>query len=266
MKRIAPLITLLLTNFAYAQEPSLELGIGVSAISLPDYRGSDAQHSYLLPIPYLSYRSEKLEISRAGLRRRLFDSERAEIDLSINLTPPSHSEGNVARAGMPRLSPTLEIGPSIKYRLNDANAKVRWEAVLPVRAALVVDDWRTRYIGAVLNPKLAADWSLGQGESTWRMGWSGGALIGSRKQHEYFYGVAPEFATSNRPAYQAHSGYAGLQSTLSASRNLGDYWVGLFLRADNLNGSRFADSPLLQRKTTLSGGIALVWRFYRSGQ
>ncbi|MGQ5521636.1 MipA/OmpV family protein [Chitinimonas sp. PSY-7] len=266
MRLSLSVIALVLINQAHAEEASLQLGVGLSVINLPDYRGSDEQHSYLLPVPYISYRSDKLEVSRAGIRGKLFDSERAEIDVSVNLTPPSHSDGNIARAGMPKLSPTVEIGPSIKYRLTEADAKVRWEAVLPLRAALVVDDWRTRYFGTVINPKLAAEWQFGQGDAIWRMGWSGGALIGSRKQHEYFYGVGPEFATTNRPAYKPSAGYAGLQSTLSASRDLGDYWLGLFLRLDNLNGSRFADSPLVKQKTNLSGGIALVWRFYRKGR
>lgn len=267
MNRCPLALALLLTATSHAsEEATLELGVGLSAVNLPDYRGSDEARHYLLPVPYISYRSDKLEISRTGVRSKLFGSERAEVDLSLNLTPPSHSEDNSARAGMPKLSPTLEVGPSIKYRLSEADAPVRWEAVLPLRAALVADYWHTRYIGTVLNPKLAADWRIGTGDEAWRMGWSGGALLASRKQHEYFYGVAPEFATASRPAYQAHAGYAGLQSTLSASRNLGDYWLGLFLRADNVSGARFADSPLVRRETTLSGGIALSWRFYRSSQ
>lgn len=257
-----PLLALMLSTAALAEPGQLDLGIGLSAISLPDYRGSDEQRSYLLPVPYISYRSDKIEISRAGLRGKLFDSERAELDLSLNITPPSHSKDNAARAGMPRLSPTLEAGPSLKYRLNAQDAAVRWDLVLPLRAAFVVDDWRTRYIGTVLNPKLAAEWRAGEDE-VWRLAWSGGALVGSRKQHEYFYGVDAEFARPDRPAYQAHSGYAGLQTTFSASREIGDYWLGVFLRADQLDGARFAASPLLKQKTTLSGGIALAWRFYR---
>ena len=166
---------------------------------------------------------------------------------------------------MPKLAPTLEIGPSIKYRLSDDAANVRWHAVLPLRAALVVDDLHTRYIGSILNPKLSAEWQLNQEGAVWQMGWSGGALIGSRKQHNYFYGVGSEFATASRPAYTASSGYAGLQSTLSASRDLGNFWLGLFLRVDSLHGSRFANSPLVMQKTNLSGGVALVWRFYRKG-
>jgi len=44
-------------------------------------------------------------------------------------------------------------------------------------------------------------------------GWKLGALIGphfgNQRQHQYFYGVAPEFATPERPAYDAPGGYSG---------------------------------------------------------
>lgn len=262
MRYARAILALCLAGLATAAE--LELGVGLSALSLPDYRGSDEQTHYLLPIPYLRYRSEQLEISRAGLRGKLFGSERAELDLSLSFTPPSHSEDNAARQGMPKLLPTVEIGPALRYRLSKDGAATRWEAALPVRAVLALDDWRSRYIGAVINPKLSADWQAGAADARWQLAWSGGALFGSRKQHEYFYGVAPAYANAQRPAYQAHAGYAGLQTTFSASRSFGDYWLGAFVRADQLSASRFADSPLQKQKTTLSAGLALAWRFYRN--
>ena len=44
---------------AYAEAlPRWELGLGVAALSIPDYRGSDQQRGYLLPLPYIQYRGE----------------------------------------------------------------------------------------------------------------------------------------------------------------------------------------------------------------
>ena len=36
--------------------PLWELGLGVAALRLPDYRGSDQSSTYLLPLPYVVYR------------------------------------------------------------------------------------------------------------------------------------------------------------------------------------------------------------------
>lgn len=262
MRAAALTITFALAAPAFAADDArLELGIGATALSLPDYRGSDEQQGYLLPLPYLSYQGERLQVSRAGVRGLLFQGERSEFDLSLNATPPVKSEKNRARAGMPALDPTLEIGPSFKYRLSAADDPVRVELVLPLRAVASFDDWRVRHVGNVFNPKIGVEWRQGQ---DWGMGLSAGALFGDRRQHAYFYDVDARYATAERPAYRARGGYGGLQGTLSASRSFGDWWLGTFLRADQVGGASFADSPLVKRKTNLSAGIGLAWRFYRS--
>jgi hypothetical protein len=71
--------------------------------------------------------------------------------------------------------------------------------------------------------------------------------------------VAPQFATPQRPAYEAHGGYAGLFSIVSLSRRFDGYWVGAFLRADTLRGAVFDDSPLVRRESYVAGGAAIAW-------
>ena len=45
---------------SFADElPRLELGIGATGISVPDYRGSSEQRSYVLPFPYVVYRGRR---------------------------------------------------------------------------------------------------------------------------------------------------------------------------------------------------------------
>ncbi|MEH6459807.1 MipA/OmpV family protein [Chitinimonas sp. JJ19] len=262
MKRIYTGLSAALLSLV-TQAGTLELGIGASALSLPDYRGSDEQRAYLLPVPYISYRSEHLEVSRTGLRGKLALSERAELDLSFGATPPVRADRNQARLGMPELDPMLEVGPSLRYRLSNSDAAVRTELVLPVRAVIGFDDWRTRHRGNLFNPRLAADWKVGQGDAAWKLGGSLGVLVGDRDLHQYVYGVAPQYVHPGRAAYEARGGYGGTQLTFSASRDLGDYWLGAFLRTDHLAGARFADSPLVRRDNNVSAGITLVWRFYR---
>lgn len=103
---------LLLCALAHAEPlPLWEVGAGVAPLCLPDYRGSDQSRNYLLPFPWLVYRGDMLKADREGIRARLFGAERVELDVSLSGSVPVNSERNRARAGMPDLHPTAEVGP-----------------------------------------------------------------------------------------------------------------------------------------------------------
>jgi len=93
----------------------------------------------------------------------------------------------------------------------------------------------------------------------WNLGLVAGPLFGDRKQHQYFYSVAQQYATPERPAFVAPSGYAGVQFLVALSKRFPSYWVGGFLRYDSLSGAVFGDSPLVKRSNYLAGGIAIAW-------
>ena len=99
----------------------------------------------------------------------------------------------------------------------------------------------------------------------WRVDLSGGPMWGSRRWHAYFYDVPTQDARADRPAYAAPGGYAGLQATLSASREVGQWAVFGFVRADRLRGAVFEDSPLVRRTSHASVGIGLTRSLWRSG-
>ena len=55
---------------AQTERPLWEAGLGVTALSFPDYRGSDHQRGYLLPLPYLIYRGQVFRADRDGVSPR----------------------------------------------------------------------------------------------------------------------------------------------------------------------------------------------------
>ena len=91
------------------------------------------------------------------------------------------------------------------------------------------------------------------------------ADIATKPFHEYFYSVAPQFATPERPAYQAPGGYSGATFLASLSRHIGEFWVGAYVRYDNLSGAVFDPSPLVKQNYALAGGIGFAWVFAESG-
>ena len=259
-------LCLLAAPVAAAELPLWELGAGIGAFALPDYRGSDEGRAYLLPVPYLVYRGKFLKSDRHGVRGTLFDSERLDLNLSVAASLPVDSSRNAARTGMPDLEPSLEFGPSLEIALWRAQDRRDVLALrLPLRAAFTLES-SPRAIGWVATPQLNLDLAGRGALAGWNLGLLAGPIYGSKRQHQYFYGVAPQFATATRPAYDAPGGYAGLQFLAAASRRFDGFWVGAFVRADTLSGAAFAASPLLKRDTYVAAGVGIAWVLGTSSQ
>ena len=245
--------------------PLWEAGAGAYAFSLPDYRGSDQSRGYLYPLPYFRYRGRLLEVGgRKGLASLLvFERRRAELDLSLNASQPAPSERSDARRGMPDLAPTLEIGPVLRvglWRSADETEELNLE--LPVRAAFAFDSWRARYIGVVLNPLV--DWFSRDIGAGWRFGIQAGPLFNDRRYNAYYYQVDPQYATPQRSAYAARAGYGGTQLTASLTRRYKSVWVNAFVRAYDLHGAVFEDSPLVKRSYAVLAGVGFAYVFAQS--
>ena len=268
-RRLTPLAALLLAGLpaghsVAAEKPLWELGVGISALSLPDYRGSDESSLYAIPFPYLIYRGTFLKADRNGIRGTFFGSDRIELNVSLGASLPVNSDDNPARQGMPDLQPTVEIGPSLDFNLwRTADRRYKLDLRLPVRTAVTVKEGMDD-IGWVFSPRLNLDISDVAGLAGWNMGLLAGPMVGSERNHEYFYSVAPQYATADRPAYDAKGGYAGSQFLMSVSKRYPKYWLGAFARWDSLNGAVFADSPLVKREDYFAAGIGIAWVFRES--
>lgn len=259
-------LCLLAAPAAATELPLWELGAGIGAFALPDYRGSDEGRGYLLPVPYVVYRGKFLKADRHGIRGTLFDSDRLDLNLSVAASLPVDSSRNTARSGMPDLEPSLELGPSLEIALWRAQDRRDVLALrLPLRAAFTLEG-SPRAIGWVATPQLNFDLAGRGALSGWNLGMLAGPIYGSKRQHQYFYGVAPQFATASRPAYDAPGGYAGLQFIAAASRRFPRFWLGAFLRADTLRGAAFEASPLVKRDTYVAAGVGFAWVLGASAQ
>ncbi|NMG66611.1 MipA/OmpV family protein [Azoarcus indigens] len=244
---------------AAAERPLWELGLGVGAVSFPDYRGADERSTYVLPAPYVVYRGEFLKADRDGVRGVFFESDRVELNFSAAASVPVDSDGNKARRGMPDLKPTVEFGPSLDltlWRAPDRSAKLDFR--LPVRAAYAVIGGVKR-VGLVSTPTLNLDLRDPLGQHGWNLGLLAGPVFGDARQHRYFYDVAPEHATPGRETYRAKGGYGGSQFLAALSKRYDNYWVGAFVRYDNLRGAVFDDSPLVKRDQSWAAGFAIAW-------
>jgi outer membrane scaffolding protein for murein synthesis (MipA/OmpV family) len=246
------------------EEPLYEFGLGMGAIAFDDYRGSDTAHAYPLPIPYIVYNGTFLKANRDGIRGTLFNQDRFEFNVSFDATTPVRNDRE--RSGMPDLRSTVELGPSFDVHLmRSDDAKVKLDLRMPVRAALTVEA-APKIIGWTFTPRLALDIRDALGFEGWNLGLLTGPLFADRRYHDYFYSVAPQYAIPGRPVYQAEGGYAGTQFISALSKRFPKFWVGAYARYDTLSGASFVDSPLVQRRSYLSGGIGFSWIISTSSQ
>jgi outer membrane scaffolding protein for murein synthesis (MipA/OmpV family) len=247
------------------EKPKWEAGLGVAAVSFPEYRGSSRRRLWVLPTPYFIYRGDVIRTDRGGLRGMLFDSDRVELNLSLSASVPVDSSDKGPRRGMPDLRPTVEFGPSLAVNLwHDKERNERLDLRLPVRAAYSVIGG-VKYAGLIFSPNLNYNAPI-FGHSGWRFGAMAGPIFADTRQHKYFYEVEPRYAIPGRPAYRASGGYSGSHLTVSLTRRFDSFWLGGFVRYDSLHGAAFADSPLVERKNSWMGGLGVSWIIGKSSR
>lgn len=254
---------------AFAQtdiKPQWEIGAGIASIDLPLYRGSQERRSYLLPIPYFIYRGETFQVNRERVRGLIFRHGNVEMDVSLNGSLPAKSKDSAARQGMPDLDWALEIGPSLNVHLYySEDKKTNLDLRLPLRSVTATDFVHFQNIGWLLQPQLDLD-IYDIGHSGWNIGLMGGLVLTDQRYQQYFYDVAPQYATATRPAYTAGGGYSGTQFIFFLNKRQNGRRIGSFIKWDGLEGAVFADSPLVKRKQYFTIGFAITWVLDKSAK
>ena len=229
--------------------PLWEAGIGAFGMTLPDYRGSDQSSGYVYPFPYIRYRGELLRMDdRRGLAAlRLLDTDRAELNLSLNASQPARSDSDNARHGMPDLDPTGAADQAV----GEHRPRERTDA-----ATSSARGFRARRAQSRLHRRRVQP---------------GDRLVHARRWTRRRLAIrcasrtAFHHPTLQRiPAYEASGGYSGTQFTLSLNKRFNSIWVSTFVRAYDLHGTTFDDSPLLKQRYAVLAGVGLAYVFAES--
>lgn len=276
-QRLTGLAALLLAAPAFAQmaetadpvqagQPRWEAGLAAGAYTVADYPGSDEYRTLAAPLPYFVYYGTVLRSDERGSRLRRVLTPNVEINVSGNGALSSDSSGSDARDGMPDLGYLVELGPNVALRFDGVDADSKIDINLPLRGVVSIGDPDLRWRGMSFSPDIA-----------WRQRWPAhpslalrvgvGADFASTRLHQYFYEVAPQFATPERPAYAAGAGYLGATFNLRVIYALTPSVRGFVsARYHNYAGSANADSPLLRSDDGYSAALGLSWSFLRSKQ
>ena len=253
-------VLLYLTTFSAKSDeyklPTFELGVSAISLHIPDYRGSSHSRTLFLPAPYVRYRSDTLKIDN-GLRGIFLDSDRLLLTMSGGLTLPVDDD-NPERAGMAQLKATMELGPSLDYKIIQSDKSEVW-LELPFRFSFTLEN-NPQNLGPVFEPRLV--WfHPAYRKQDWNLRFASGPLYASKKKHAYVYSVSQADATASRPTYNADGGFSGIRSDFTYTKRFGDYRIGGFIRYDSLKNSVIEASPLVTETSTWLTGIVFSWVF-----
>ena len=267
LRSILPAATLLALMPAVAAEPNLplwEAGIGAAVFNTPAYPGASDRSNRGLVLPFLLYRGKVLRADQQGVGARLLDTDKVEFDIGFAGALPSRSNDVDARRGMPDLGTLVEFGPRVKYKFADLGDAGRLRFELPVRAVIEARGGLRRQ-GWTTEPRFV--WERRGDGGRWTMEAQVGAVLGDRRIHGYFYDVAPQYATADRPDYRSDGGLMLVRTGVFGTVRVNpDVRVFGFVRLDSYAGNANRDSPLFRKEFGPSAGVGLAWTLARSAK
>ena len=248
-----------LPGMAYAK---LEVGLGMSAVHVPHYIGSDEAEDFYLPFPYLRYRSEKISVDRNLIQANLWRTGNWSLEISLGGAVKVDSDKNEARQGMSDLDFIIEAGPAVHYYFQ-GNRKQENALYfeLPLRGAISTDFTAGEYRGYTFNPRVVWRRGYQMGPYEVRPQLTVGIRTASSHYHDYTYGVKGQDVTEQRQQYKAQSGYGGFQLGYSTAVLWSDWLVAGFMRYVNISGAAYDDSPLVKKENSVLLGVASAYLF-----
>lgn len=236
------------------------MGVGLGVFDYHLYPGAKNTEQLFLPLPYFTYRSDRFEIDR-GIKSFIYNSEEIVIDVSADFGLPVDSDESHARKGMPDLDFMLQLGPSVEFLLNDRTKDyfdARFE--IPLRVAVAIDFLELENIGYIIEPRFSFNHRrLAKKGISQKI--TAGLKFATRDFHAYYYDVAPEFSTIDRPAFNSDGGFGGAFARYRISYKIDDFVYWVFLRYQSLHGTEFEQSPLVVKKDYAFVGFGFSWIF-----
>ena len=255
------------TESTVIKEPLWEIGVVGASIYIPHYRGSDEYTWWALPMPYIIYRGDVIRATREGVRGIFFNSADFESSISVFGNPPVPDD-NEAREGMPDLDALFEIGPSLKWFIFGRNPIQKLYLMGSLRAASSINfDGGVNFEYQGFNGEFNLIYHDRQFYKNHGFKYfiKAGLNMADHKLNSYFYDVPTMYVTSDRSAFQSDGGYAGFSLTVSIQQDITkNIAIGFYSRWDNLNGTVYADSPLVREDNNFVGGCALIWKMAHS--
>lgn len=240
-----------------------EFGFGLAPIYLADYHGSDEYRSYVLPLPFITFRGKIVTIDDSGIYGKLVRNRYFTLQMSLGAGLPVSSKKNKARQGMAALDPAMEIGPEMLVPLASFGPyQLRLSLAARAVFALDVRIARAHQIGFYFPPFIGLYHRRPFGENPGQLSLIAGPIYATRPYMAYYYGVPAADERPDRPRYTATAGFAGARVELGYKLRYGNHWFGGFTRYEDLRGATFAASPLTKTLVYRAIGLGYAYIFH----
>ncbi len=264
------IIGMIILGLAYSihanAEAKYEIGLGGIATSMPGYVGSDESSVFAAPFPYFWYQSDRVTVDRNALQGKMWQTENFKLELSAGGSIPVKSGDNKARQGMEDLDWIGEMGPSLMWFLSGKDEdRDKTYLDLGIRGAMASDFRNYEFLGYIVEPKIAYEKGINS-DTFGKIDFVAKLSLpySSAKFHDYVYGVDQQYATADRPAYEAESGFDGVRLAMGISARKENLWYGIFTKYYNISSASFADSPLVKKKQSYVVGVAVAYIFSKN--
>ncbi len=244
-------------------EPRSEFALGFLLTSSPEYSGSNRQDLSIKPI--FAYRYDRFKLSSSGgstilnfgraaddsgASARLVENDRWNLKASLRIGGGRDSGDSVDLAGIPDVRKTVFARLVGSYKISEhwhADSSLGWDLL-------------GRGNGAFVTTGLGYSWRLTPGTE---VGVGTALTWGNRTHMNSLYGVPSYAFTSERPAYDAGSGFKDIGAGISFTTQLAPRWI-MFggIGMGQLLGDA-ADSPLTTGTTSYSASVGIGWRCCR---
>ncbi|MBE0457529.1 MipA/OmpV family protein [Pseudoalteromonas sp. KG3] len=261
-----PWLVLLLCLFSSMSSAAskLEIGGGVFIADIPHYLGSDQSEQYIMPVPYIRYQSDDLDVDRNSFTGYLWHNESLHLDISAGVSLAVDSEENQAREGMDDLDWVFELGPSLNYYFIGAPKTAKQFSIgLFTRKAMATDFSSVTNAGWRYGPSIYFESPLIV-SSGYEVTTSvrANANFADHRYLDYYYGISALDSRNERSQFNTQSGYSGADLSIGLNFDSKKYWLGGFIKYHHLAQSKQQRSPLVKQDSNISFGFGVAWKFY----
>jgi len=243
--------------------PLWEVGVAGIGGYVPDYPASNQSHLHGIPLPYVIYRGQYLQLSPAAVRGVVVNEPWVNFDISATGAFES-SHDDRARMGMPGLDYTGQVGPRVNFLIAHDAMYAKIDLELPVRAVFSTDLKSLAYRGFLMAPELAYTHANFM-DSGGRFKLGVGPEFATARLMQYYYTVAPQFVTPTRAQFEATGGYLGSRFDISYRLPINDRVTVLAaLDPELYSGATNARSPLFKKQYGVSAAAGITFSFYGS--
>lgn len=249
------LFIILFTSSLLNAKDNFVYGIGSTIISIPSYIGSSKQNNFLLPFPYIQYKSKYINIDRDKIYNEFYRKDKIQLQFSLSGMLPVESK-DTARDGMKDLDAIIEIGPKFIYNILSKN-KMKINLEIPIRAAISFGD-SFNYEGYLASMDVKLEKQIFN-NYTFKL--LSGLGYSDKNLNNYYYEVNSAYVNLNRKEYHSSGGYSGFHNSIAITKKNDKFWYGAFVKHYYLNNTAFQKSPLVEKHNSIFYGLAFSYLF-----